>query len=39
MNVVDVYDIAASTWYKQSTAGDLPPYRVNPCVTVAAAAE
>ncbi|KAF1942535.1 hypothetical protein EJ02DRAFT_433957 [Clathrospora elynae] len=39
MNIIDVYDIAKSTWYKQSTSGDLPPYRVNPCVTVAAAAD
>ncbi|KAI8939071.1 hypothetical protein NX059_004910 [Plenodomus lindquistii] len=39
MNVIDVYDIANSTWYKQSTAGDLPDYRVNTCTTVAAAAD
>lgn len=39
MNVIDVYDIAKSTWYKQSTAGDLPDYRVNTCTTVAAAAD
>jgi len=37
MNVIDVYDIANSTWYKQSTSGDLPDYRVNTCTTVAAA--
>lgn len=39
MNVIDVYDIANSTWYKQNTAGDTPKYRVNPCAVVAAAAE
>ncbi|KAL5120896.1 hypothetical protein ACEQ8H_001083 [Pleosporales sp. CAS-2024a] len=39
LNVIDVYDIAASTWYKQSTSGNIPPYRVNPCATVAAAAD
>ena len=31
MNVIDVFDIASSTWYKQSTSGTTPPYRVNPC--------
>ena len=39
MNVIDVYDIANSTWYKQSTSGKTPEYRVNPCAVVAAAAE
>lgn len=39
MNVIDVYDIAKSTWYKQSTSGKMPEYRVNPCATVAAAAD
>ncbi|KAL5392693.1 hypothetical protein DPSP01_000396 [Paraphaeosphaeria sporulosa] len=39
MNVIDVYDIANSTWYKQNTAGDTPKYRVNPCAVVAAAAD
>lgn len=39
MNVIDVYDIATSTWYKQSTSGPSPEYRVNPCATVAAAAD
>lgn len=39
MNVIDVYDISKSTWYKQSTSGKIPPYRVNPCATVAAAAD
>ncbi|KAF2753639.1 hypothetical protein EJ05DRAFT_541666 [Pseudovirgaria hyperparasitica] len=37
MNVIDVYDIANSTWYKQSTAGTTPGIRVNPCAVVAAA--
>ena len=39
MNVIDIYDIANSTWYKQSTSGETPKYRVNPCAVVAAAAE
>ncbi|OCK83708.1 hypothetical protein K432DRAFT_379259 [Lepidopterella palustris CBS 459.81] len=39
MNVIDVYDIANSTWYKQSTSGKTPEYRVNPCAVVAAAAD
>jgi len=39
MNVIDVYDIANSTWYKQSTSGKMPEYRVNPCAAVAAAAD
>ncbi|KAF1963235.1 hypothetical protein CC80DRAFT_530146 [Byssothecium circinans] len=39
MNVVDVFDIAKSTWYKQSTSGTMPKYRVNPCAVVAGAAD
>lgn len=39
MNVIDVYDIATSTWYKQSTSGKTPKYRVNACAAVAAAPE
>lgn len=39
MNVIDVYDIANSTWYKQSTMGTPPPIRVNPCAVVAAASD
>ncbi|KAF1834869.1 hypothetical protein BDW02DRAFT_597866 [Decorospora gaudefroyi] len=39
MNVIDVYDIATSTWYKQSTSGKTPKYRVNPCTVVGAAAD
>jgi len=37
MNVIDVYDIATSTWYKQSTSGDYPVLRVNPCAVAASA--
>nr|POE51133.1 kelch repeat-containing protein [Quercus suber] len=37
MNVVDVYDIAGSTWYKQSTSGPMPDVRVSPCAVTAAA--
>jgi hypothetical protein len=37
MNIIDVYDIANSTWYKQATSGTPPPIRVDPCAVVAAA--
>ncbi|KAI7339573.1 kelch repeat protein [Hortaea werneckii] len=37
MNNIDVYDIARSTWYKQSTSGPTPEIRVNPCAVTAAA--
>lgn len=37
MNIIDVYDVANSTWYKQATSGPNPPIRVNPCAVVAAA--
>lgn len=37
MNNIDVYDIANSTWYKQSTSGSTPEIRVNPCAVIAAA--
>lgn len=39
MNVIDVYDIANSTWYKQATSGPTPQIRVNPCAVVASAAD
>jgi hypothetical protein len=39
MNEVDIFDIAGSTWYRQATSGTTPPWRVNPCAVVAAAAE
>ncbi|KAL9116878.1 MAG: hypothetical protein Q9187_006591, partial [Circinaria calcarea] len=39
MNIIDVYDIANSTWYKQSTAGTAPSIRVNPCAVAASAAD
>ena len=39
MNVIDVYDIATSTWYKQATSGSTPDIRVNPCAVVASAAD
>lgn len=39
MNNLDIYDIASSSWYKQSTAGSYPGLRVNPCAVVAAAAD
>lgn len=37
MNVIDVYDIASSSWYKQSTSGNYPSLRVNPCAVAASA--
>ncbi|KAL8918128.1 MAG: hypothetical protein Q9172_005555 [Xanthocarpia lactea] len=37
MNVIDVYDIATSTWYKQATSGPSPKLRVNPCAVAASA--
>ncbi|KAL6721324.1 hypothetical protein ACLMJK_000427 [Lecanora helva] len=37
MNVIDVYDIASSTWYKQATTGKYPILRVNPCAVAASA--
>ncbi|PGH27591.1 hypothetical protein AJ80_00833 [Polytolypa hystricis UAMH7299] len=39
MNVIDVYDIANSTWYKQATSGKTPEIRVNPCAVAASAAD
>ena len=39
MNVIDVYDIAASTWYKQATSGPTPGIRVNPCAVALSAAD
>lgn len=39
MNVIDVYDIATSTWYKQATSGSTPEIRVNPCAVAASAAD
>jgi hypothetical protein len=37
MNIIDVFDIATSTWYKQATSGPTPPIRVNPCTVVQSA--
>jgi hypothetical protein len=34
MNIIDIYDIATSTWYKQPTSGTSPSIRVNPCSVV-----
>lgn len=39
LNVIDVYDIATSSWYRQSTSGPSPQVRVNPCAVVAASAD
>ena len=37
MNIIDIFDIATSTWYKQTTAGNYPTLRVNPCAVAASA--
>lgn len=37
MSQLDVYDIASSTWYHQTTTGTAPGVRVNPCAVVASA--
>lgn len=37
MNVIDIYDIATSTWYRQATQGNYPNPRVNPCAVAASA--
>ncbi|EFQ97595.1 kelch repeat protein [Nannizzia gypsea CBS 118893] len=39
MNVIDVFDIASSKWYKQATSGKTPKIRVNPCAVAASAAD
>lgn len=39
MNIVDIYDIDSSTWYKQSTSGKTPRPRANPCAVAASAAD
>lgn len=39
MNVIDVYDIDSSTWYKQATTGPTPEIRVNPCAIAVSAAD
>ena len=39
MNIIDVFDVATSSWYKQSTAGPSPKIRVNPCAVAASAAD
>lgn len=37
MSQLDVYDIASSEWYHQTTTGTAPGVRVNPCAIVASA--
>ncbi|MCJ1475103.1 hypothetical protein MMC13_003763 [Lambiella insularis] len=39
MNVIDVFDIATSTWYTQATNGTQPSYRVDPCAVAFSAAD
>lgn len=35
--VLDVFDIATSKWFRQETKGDAPSVRVNPCMVIASA--
>lgn len=37
LSTIDIYDVASSRWYKQSTSGTPPGIRVNPCAVVFAA--
>ena len=37
MNAINVFDIATSKWYVQTTSGPTPKIRVNPCAVIAAA--
>ncbi|KPI36609.1 uncharacterized protein AB675_4371 [Cyphellophora attinorum] len=39
LNIIDVYDIATSSWYRQATSGPSPKVRVNPCAVVASSAD
>ena len=39
LNEIDVYDIASSVWYKQTTDGSAPSIRVDPCAVAASAAD
>ena len=39
INEIDLYDIATSSWYKQTTSGTPPAFRVNPCAVAASAAD
>ena len=39
MNIIDIFDISTSTWYKQATEGSTPGVRVNPCAVAATAAD
>lgn len=39
LNIIDIYDIKTSTWYKQATQGGTPGVRVNPCTVAATAAD
>lgn len=39
MNVIDVFDIAGSKWYRQATSGPSPLIRVNPCAVALSASD
>lgn len=39
LNIIDVFDIATSSWYRQATSGSPPDVRVNPCAVVASSAD
>jgi hypothetical protein len=37
--MIDVYDIATKTWYRQQATGDIPPMRGNMCAVVTTASD
>ncbi|KAI1970663.1 hypothetical protein LOZ53_005969 [Ophidiomyces ophidiicola] len=39
LNVIDIYDIATSTWHTQATSGNTPGIRLNACAVAASAAD
>lgn len=39
MNIIEVYDVQTSEWFRQPTEGLAPPGRLNPCVVSTAAAD
>ena len=39
LGILDVYDIASSTWFHQKTSGDTPSVRVDPCAAIVSAAD
>jgi len=39
MNIIEVYDVQTSQWYRQPTDGQAPNGRINACITTTAAAD